>query len=241
MAQQNSPEHRSEKTDPVAEKGSSRELHRYPETSRYRDVSSSNKLEAGFRDKTRSQPSESDKMRQAGEQIRSEADWMRPEKWRGLDNDQKRIALEHSGRQMSQAFSTPEPPLFLERYRPEAQGSYDDGDYRISMNEAGITQRDKALFGDDPREALNTYTHEFRHSYQKEQSLAYEKNFKTDDSVKAREWAENYQNYAPPPDSKMAETEPARYQKEYQDYHDQPVEKDAMTFADKLVSEVYDH
>ncbi len=241
MTQKNSPEHRSEKTDPIVEKGSSRELHRYPETSRYRDVSTNNKLEAGFRDKTRSQPSESDKMRQAGEQIRTEVDWMRPEKWRELDKDQKRIALEHSGRQMSRAFCTPEPPLFLDRDRPEAQGSYSDEDYRISMNEAGITQRDKALFGDDPREALNTYTHELRHSYQKEQSLAYEKNFKTDDPVKAREWAENYRNYSHPPDSRTAETDPVRYRKEYQDYHNQPVEKDARAFADKLVTEVYDH
>ena len=71
----------------------------------------------------------------------------------------------------------------------EAQGEFGDGysydlrkkcltgsDYGIRMNEEGITERDKRLFGDDPGEALRTYRPRISPSYQAEQAHAFDKN-----------------------------------------------------------------
>lgn len=113
-------------------------------------------------------------------------------------------------------------------------------DYGITMNERGYDPgRDKKLFGDDPRQAVETNGHEFRHSYQREQASAYDKNFKTDDTEKAKEWSENFKDYKYPPKAEVAQTEPERYFKEYEAYRNQPVERDARDFGSRLSSEIY--
>lgn len=181
-------------------------------------------------------------------------EWMQDGKWRTLSTDEKRIALEHSGRALGRAYRTPEPPLTTKKDASEAQGEFGDGysydprkkcltgsDYGIRMNEEGITKKDKRLFGDDPGEALRTYGHEFRHSYQTEQAHAFDKNFSVDDPVKAREWSENLkpENYIKPPNSDLAKSDPERYFRKYEAYRNQPVERDAREFGDRLVTQVY--
>lgn len=179
-------------------------------------------------------------------------DWMQPEKWKTLSNNEKRIALEHSGKALRDAYNSPDPPLYTEKTKPNELGSYGDGysydaksdkivgsDYGIKMNEEGIKERDRKLLGDDPKAALETYSHEFRHSYQSEQAHAYDKGFKVDDPEKARKWSENLTNYKQPPEAELAKTEPERYYKEYEAYINQPVEKDAREFGEKLSKSIY--
>ncbi|MEI6259737.1 MAG: hypothetical protein WCR46_07525 [Deltaproteobacteria bacterium] len=181
-------------------------------------------------------------------------DLMQADKWRMLSVDEKRYALEYAGKELGRSFHHPEPPITLVRESPESQAEYGNGhsydrssgkiigsEYGIRMNEEAITQRQEKLFGKDPKAALETLSHEFRHSYQCEQAQAFEKGFKTDDPVKAREWAENYRNdnYKYPPDSELYRTDPERYRKEYEAYSNQPVEQDARAFGSRIASGVY--
>jgi hypothetical protein len=184
---------------------------------------------------------------QAAEGIRGQ-EWMKPEKWKTLSDDEKRIALDYSGKELGRAYKSPEPPLTTEKTNQNALGSYEDGatirnpngDYGIRMNEHGVGERNEKLFGDDPKTALETYSHEFRHSYQNEQAHAYDKGFAVDNPGKAREWSENLKDYKQPPDAEMARTDPERYFKEYGAYRNQPVEVDARDFGDKVTSKTYD-
>jgi hypothetical protein len=182
--------------------------------------------------------------------------WMKPEEWEALGKniDKKRIALEHSGRALGKAYDHPAPPLATEKmdnsnlqggygdgpkYRPENPGADKRGfigDYGIEMNEIGEDPNThKKLFGEDPREAVETYGHEFRHSYQCEQAQRYEKGFKVDDLEKAKEWSENFKDYKEPPDSNVTEAD----SKAYEAYWNQPVENDARDFGSKLSSRIY--
>ncbi len=206
---------------------------------------------------------------QATEDIKKN-ELMQPEKWKTLSIEDKRMALDHSGKALGKAYETPEPPLTTKKMEaPGLQGEYGDGykydhqrdkynghvevnpndfkghgiagaDYGIEMNEKGMDPNThKKLFGEDPREALETYGHEFRHSYQHEQANAFDKGFKTDDTVKAKKWSENLKNYQQPPDSELAKTDPEKYFREFETYRNQPVEKDAREFGNKLSNSVY--
>lgn len=219
--------------------------------------------------KDTSELTEQKKIDQAAEDIKKNG-WTKPDKWKTLSVDEKRIALDHSGKALRDAYNTPDPPLITKRMDdPSLLGEYGDGykydsqrdkyngrvdinpsdfgghgivgsDYGIRMNEVGFnSEKNKKLFGDDPREALETYAHEFRHSYQSEQAHAYDKGFKVDDPEKAREWSENLKNYKQPPDAELAKTEPERFYKEYEAYINQPVERDAREFGVKLTARVY--
>jgi len=184
-------------------------------------------------------------------------DWMKPDKWETLSNDEKRIALEHCGRRLRDVFHTPDPPLYTEKASPNELGEYGDGysfdraepsnpekytgfDYRIKMNEEGVKEIDKRLFGDDPKIALETYAHEFRHSYQTEQAHAFDKGFETDNPENAKEWSENLKEYRNPPIPELAKSNPDRYFEMYEAYRNQPVEKDAREFAENLSSRIYE-
>lgn len=113
-------------------------------------------------------------------------------------------------------------------------------DYGIRMNQDGMDPNThKKLFGDDPREAVETYGHEFRHSYQHEQVQRYENGFKVDNSDKAKEWSENFKDYKQPPDAELAKTDREKYFKEYDNYRNQPLEKDANDFGSKLSARIY--
>jgi hypothetical protein len=202
--------------------------------------------------------SEQKRIEQATQDIKQN-ELMNPEKWKTLSVDDKRIALEHSGKALGKAYDHPEPPLTTKKmgdpnlqgingdgysYRPESPYADKHGiagaDYGIEMNERGMEPNThKNLFGEDPRKAVETYGHEFRHSYQHEQAKRYEKGFKADDPKKSKEWSENFKDYKQPPDSDLAKTDPEKYYKQYEAYRNQPVERDANDFGSKLAKSVY--
>jgi hypothetical protein len=181
-------------------------------------------------------------------------DWMKPEKWKDLSNDEKSWALRHSGEALGDGYHTPDAPLYTEKAASNELGEYGDGyysdplnpekyvgsDYEIRMNEEGVTEKNKRLFGDDPKVALETFAHEFRHSYQTEQAHAFDKGFITDNPEKAKEWSENLKNYENPPNPELVEANPEKYFEEYEKYRNQPVEKDARAFAKDLSSRIYE-
>jgi len=213
--------------------------------------------EKGAFDKDTPEAIEHNRMNQAAEDIKK-IDSMKPEKWETLSNNEKYRALSFSGEALRDAYNTPDPPLFPEEHRSEKLGEYGDGyssdpadpsniekyvgsDYGIKMNKDGVNERDKKLFGDDPRAALETYGHEFRHSYQAEQAHAFDGGIITDDKVKAQEWSENMKEYKQPPDTELAKNDPDKYFGEYEAYRNQPVERDAREFSEKIVSKVYEN
>lgn len=195
---------------------------------------------------------------QAAESIKKN-DSMKTEKWKTLKIDEKRNALDNSGKALGKAYDHPEPPLTTKKMDdPNLQGTNGDGysyrpespyadkhgvtgaDYGIKMNQDGMDPNThKKLFGEDPREAVETYGHEFRHSYQHEQAQRYEKGFKLDDPEKAKEWSENFKDYKQPPDAALAKSDPEKYFKDYNTYRNQPVEKDANDFGSKLSAKIY--
>jgi hypothetical protein len=203
--------------------------------------------------------SEQKRLNQAAEEIKK-IDWMNPEKWKTLNPVEKRIALEHSGRALGKAYDHPEPPLSIKGMGdPNLQGTYGDGysyrpespyadkkgisgaDYGIEMNQDGMDPSNhKKLFGENPGTAVETYAHEFRHSYQHEQANAFEKGFKTNDPAKAKEWSENFKNYQQPPDAELAKIDRENFIKQYEVYRNQPVERDANDFGAQLSSKIFD-
>jgi len=156
-------------------------------------------------------------------------EWLKPEAWSQLDEYQRRVALDLAGRELSEAYHHPKPPVMISDQGDETTlGVYDDSDYGIFMNRAGEANNEK-LLGDDPELALRTYAHEWRHSYQWEQATRWEKpQFMRliDDPDQAMQWSENIRNYKEPDE-------------DYDAYRNQSVERDARNFADKLVRRVY--
>lgn len=169
---------------------------------------------------------------------------LQPERWTQMDRYEQKATLNEVGRELQHVYHHPAPPLFIENEDDSSLlGAYGDGyqldrttgeldgnEYGITMNENGGTAQER-LFGDDPRAALTTYAHEFRHSYQHEQAHRSEiPHFRNmvDDADKAGEWSENLQP--------GAYTSP---EVDYEAYRAQAVESDARQFADDLVERVY--
>lgn len=166
---------------------------------------------------------------------------LREENWKQLDEYGRRAVLDAAGREVADVYHHPAPPLHIEdMHDPSLRGTYGDGfrsgndgelegaDYRISMNSEGPHPREGVL-GDDPRPALQTYLHEFRHSYQHEQITRFEKpQFQNlvDNRELAREWSGNIQDYRSP-------------EMDYENYYNQPVESDARDFADQIVKRLF--
>lgn len=186
------------------------------------------------------------RIERAAEQLK-QMDELRPQNWREMDIYERRVTLDRVGRVLSDVYEHPSPPLIIEDMgNPATQGAYGDGyrfnvrsgevegsDYGIRMNEEALTERDQKLLGDNPKEALRTYAHEFRHSYQREQVNAYEKwTFRNsvDDLDTARTWSENFRNYQ----------SPGIFGDNFDAYYQQPVEADARAFADRVVRKTYD-
>ena len=169
-------------------------------------------------------------------------EWLNPEIWKNLkEPEAKRVALERTGEKLSKIFKNPKPPLFVyEKSKKGELGHYKPEEWKIRMFAGEKTKFGDKLFGDDPRAALRTYCHEFRHSYQEEQILAYKKGFSTDENREKLElWADNWKHYIEAPDDKLAEIDYERYQRDYEKYKNQPIEKDADEFADLMTKRVY--
>lgn len=180
---------------------------------------------------------------------------LRPELWQQMDVRQRAWTLRRAGRELGKVYHHPTPPLLeTDMGDPQLLGSYGDGyrfdrwtggvvgaDYGVRMNTAAELDHTK-LFGDDPKVALHTYAHEFRHSYQCEQATRWEKpQFRhlVDDPDQAMRWSSNIRDYKEPPDDKLREIDPERHKREKEAYRKQLVEEDAEYFADELVKRVY--
>jgi len=168
-------------------------------------------------------------------------EWLNPDIWKNKDDTEKRWALEHVGEDLRKIYKQPNPPLFVSDKSKEGElAYYNPEEWEIRMFKNEKTRWGDKLFGKDPREALNTYCHEFRHSYQEEQIQAYKKGFATaENGEKVEIWADNWKHYIEAPDDKLKEIDYERYQKEYEKYRSQPIEKDADRFADLMTKRVY--
>ena len=160
-----------------------------------------------------------------------------PEKWREMSMERRRVALNRAGRALMDAYDCPNPPL-ITRELPEDDrtvtlGEYEDGatihnlqgDYALRVNE-------KLLQDDDPREALKTYIHEFRHAYQSEMATRYEK-------PQFRNWVHEPEAAAKWSEARRGGTY-VRPEEDYEKYRRQGVEQDARDFAEELIRRVYE-
>ena len=80
--------------------------------------------------------------------------------WESSDAVERRYELERVGHHFQETHEAPAPPIYPEQFDdPRLMGKYVDEDFRIEMRED--------LFGqEDPRNALETYLHEYRHAAQ---------------------------------------------------------------------------
>ena len=168
-------------------------------------------------------------------------DWLNPDIWKNKTDMEKRWALEHAGEDLRKIYKQPNPPLFISDKSEERElAHYDPKEWEIRIFKNEKTRWRDKLFGKDPREALHTYCHEFRHSYQEEQINAYEKGFSIgENKEKVAKWADNWKNYIEAPDDKLDVINHERYQKEKNEYENQSIEKDANRFADLITKRVY--
>ncbi len=184
---------------------------------------------------------ESERMGIAEDKLR-QLHGLHEEEWKTLDGVGRTAVLQAAGREISNIYEHPAPPLYTENMseRP-LRGVYGDGyssnpetgelegsDYGIRLNTQGETSSD-GYISDDPREALRTYLHEFRHSYQHEQALRWEKvQFRNlvEDEKAAESWSQNFDSYKSPENG-------------FDDYQDQAVEADARNFADELIKRIF--
>ena len=169
---------------------------------------------------------EAERMGAAGERLR-QLDGLKEENWRELDSHGRIAVMNDVGREVGRIYDQPTPPLYAEQLPVEQRGDYVDEDYRIRMNSEGISPGDGFL-SDDPRVALETYLHEFRHSYQYEQMLRWDGPFRhlVDEGAEADNWSSNFKNYNSPENG-------------FNEYYNQSVEADARAFSEELVKKVY--
>ena len=181
-------------------------------------IEKENALERSLREWEMDHPAlrEVDRCQEAAEKI-SEIESLKPQLWREMDEAGRRWTLEEVGRKLSRIYRCPKPPLLTENGEGKEMGSYEEENWMIKADK-------EILLSDDPRKALKTYLHEFRHSYQIEQIRAYEKGLAVDDQQKAQLWAENIKNYVESPQ---------------EDYESQPLERDANRFADQIAERVF--
>lgn len=158
--------------------------------------------------------------------------------WQSLDIHGRAAVLNRIGALLAEIYQIPLPPLVLQNLGPpSALGEYGDGyevdartgevvgsNYAIHLNEHEGDREN--LLGEDPRLAVETYVHEFRHAYQAEQILRFQKpQFRhlVDNIEAAEAWNQPYIS----PDENFAQ------------YWNQPVERDAREFAESLVVNLF--
>jgi hypothetical protein len=190
---------------------------------------------------------ETDKPHQS-ELIDSAADRLRlinelgEDEWKNLSPSGREAVLREVGREIQGVYGHPAPPFMTENLdNRAARGYYGDGytsdkitgglagsDYGIRLNSQGLEPGD-GYMSDDPRVALETYLHEFRHSFQHEQALRVEQpQFRNlvADINEAESWHDNFENYNHP-------------NANFETYHDQVVEMDARSFAEQILTKLY--
>lgn len=156
----------------------------------------------------------------------SQMEQLRPEVWSKMDETSREWCLRQVGQRLSEAYECP-APAFIGSQMAESDtgvllGAYSDSEYITHLN------RD-LLRSNDAGEALDTYSHEYRHAYQHEMAVRYNSAFRhlCHDEAVAAQWAENL-------DGKYIS-----FEADAEGYASQPVEADARDFANKIKGEVY--
>lgn len=152
----------------------------------------------------------------------SEVDGLKQDQWAAMDATERTWTLRHAGDAIAKEHASPNPTLFVEELPDGESGHYDPATGEMRIDTALVES-------DDPRDALKTYLHEFRHSYQNETDLAYEKNMITvAPTEKAAEWTANErEGYRVPPEVS------------FETYAGQPMEADSRSFADDVIRKLY--
>lgn len=161
-----------------------------------------------------------DTEQQEQEALEASAEELR--QWENTDAVERRYELERVGQHFQEAFDAPAPPIYPENFEdPRLMGKYVDEDFRMEMQEQLLEQK-------DPRDALDTYLHEYRHAaqhYDVERShgaLAHEV-----DLDRTTEIEGSLDQYVSPDEDERA-------------YFDQLAERDASSFAERMTERVLD-
>ena len=160
---------------------------------------------------------------------------IKQENWQSYDPIRRHYELEQVGRYLRDAYECPDPPLIkinfpeydgktlLGFYQDGADIDNLDGDYRMVLNE-------RLLNSNEAKEVVKTYCHEYRHAYQLEMVNRNDKPQFANlvhDKFEAEKWSKNFKNYKHPRD-------------DYEQYLNQPVEKDAREFSEQIVRQLYE-
>jgi len=178
---------------------------------------------------------EDERLEQSVERLRG-VRGLRPDEWRELhDPLARRYVLDRAGRELQGVYGSPRPPLLpVERIPENHHGAYSDERWTMTVNE-------RLLDSDDPAAALETYLHEYRHSYQRLEVERLDSPIRPDNLESAMEWEANLrlEGYKGAPDDHLAATDRVRYEELFREYEEQPVERDAREFAREIVERVY--
>jgi hypothetical protein len=148
--------------------------------------------------------------------------------WEQLEGDPaaRRYLLDRVGREMLAEYGAVPGELNLQAMPENERGSY-----TRETNETDLNARLAEL--SDPKEALHTYLHEYRHAIQGTEVSAYRLGFYREvDVVRAAQLDRPYEK---PPE---AGTPPEEAERQYSKYEQQFSETDARSFADDLTDKI---
>jgi hypothetical protein len=179
--------------------------------------------------------SENERLERSVERLRSVRE-LQPDAWRDLhDPVARRYALDRAGRELEQVYGSPRPPVLPADHAPENHhGMYSDERWTMTVNE-------RLLDSDDPAPALETYLHEYRHSYQRLDIERLNSPIQPDSVENAVGWEANLRSgrYKEAPEDGLALANPERYERLFREYEEQPVERDAREFAREITERLY--
>jgi len=142
---------------------------------------------------------------------------IQPEHWEGLSIDERLSAVQNVENVMAEVQNRPSVPVELADLSPNEFGGYDGQSIKINQEHlAG---------GQDVRENVDTVIHEGRHAYQ-DYVISHPEMVSDQELVQS--WADNFENYL----------DLQTYGAEL--YNDQPVERDAWTYAEAVRNGVYE-
>jgi hypothetical protein len=146
--------------------------------------------------------------------------------WEKLDPAARRYTLDRVGRAMCVEYGAGPVDLVDKKLPENLHGQYDPKTGQIEINEALLSRA-------DPRQALETYLHEFRHAVQDAEVTAYKgPQWHSVDAARVHELSKPYEN---PPDG--SET-PAQVEAKYERYRAQFSEVDPREFSRQATDKI---
>ena len=147
---------------------------------------------------------------------------IKQERWAEITLPERTEALRCVGRELREEHGTPEPMMLVEDLPEGELGRYDPSTGEMKVDTSLVES-------DDPREAVRTYVHEFRHGFQDETDSAYRNrlgyvNAPTDEVLK---WTANERDYKVPPETP------------FETYEKQPLEADSRRYSDEVIRRLY--